>query len=221
MPAGSHGYAATLTTGLSFGLGLLVSSACSNRTPADHTASAGSASAQPSRPPAGAAPAGSAAPPVPGDGSAAAPTSAAGSAAPPATQAPPELITGGDFGLAVIDADGKVVQQLSKTPTSHPRWTADHQALVFLAESGELRRLELASGKETVLGKLPATLTPCPGKTIDPTRLRIQEDEDFAFENGGRAICIRLQDRNINMADVIVTFSVDLGGRRSRRGRCP
>jgi hypothetical protein len=110
----------------------------------------------------------------------------------------------------VIDADGKVIKRLSKTPTSHPRWTADHQALVFLAESGELRRLELASGKETVIGKLPATLTACPGKTIDRTELRIQSDHDFAFEKGGGAICIRLQDRNINMADVIVAFSVEL-----------
>jgi hypothetical protein len=135
---------------------------------------------------------------------------AAGSAAPAGSPVASELVTGGSFGLAVIDGSGKVTRRLSKTPTSHPRWTADHKALVFLAESGELRRLELASRKESVIGKLPATLAPCAGKTIDRTALSIQADEDFGFENGGGAICIRLQDRNINMADVIVSFRVEL-----------
>lgn len=130
--------------------------------------------------------------------------------APAAKPAPPSLVAGGSGGIAVIGADGKVTRRLSATPTSHPRWTADHQALVFLSESGELRRLDLATGAETTIGKLPATIAPCAGKTIDRTTLAIQSDEDFAFEPGGRAICIRLQDRNINMADVIIAFRVDL-----------
>jgi hypothetical protein len=191
MPARNQILAGTPLIGL---CGLLAGACSSSRSPADQVAAADRSTASP----------------APADGSAAAPAFAAGSASPVARRGPPGLVTGGDFGLAVIDADGRVVEQLSKTPASHPRWTADHQALVFLADGGELRRLELASGKEVVIGKLPATLSPCPGKAIDRTKLRIQSDDDFAFEKGGRAICVRLQDRNINMADVIVAFSVEL-----------
>jgi hypothetical protein len=192
MPAGNDVLAATLVMGLS----LVAAGACSSpRSPADQGAPAASASPAPPN----------AVPGPPASGS------AAGPAAPTARQAPPELVTGGSSGLAVIDAGGKVTRRLSKTPTSHPRWTADRQALVFLADSGELRRFELATGKETVIARLPATLAPCAGKTIDRTELQIESDEDFAFEKGGGAICVRLQDRNINMANIIVAFSVALG----------
>lgn len=193
---------------------------CSSKPSAEHAA-AGSGSVRTAAGSAaggsaggGSAGGGSAASAAAGGSAAAAGSGAtAGSAAPAGTAgavASPELVTGGEFGLAVIDGSGKVIRQLSKTPTSHPRWTADHKALVFLARSGELRRLELAGGKETVIGALPATLTPCPGKTIDRTRLDIQSDDDFAFEKGGGAICVRLQDRNINMADIVVSFRVEL-----------
>ena len=200
MPAGTHASAAILALA-----GLATCVACSSGKLADPPARAGSGSAQVVKPTAGSA-------------AAAAATGSAESAAPIAPDAPAEssaplalpLIIGDRFGLSLIDSDGKVLKQLSTTPTSHPRWTADHRALVFLSERGELRRLELATGKETVIARLPAKLTPCEGQTIERTELRIQSDEDFAFNKRGDEICIRLQDRNINMADIVVAFRVEL-----------
>ena len=120
------------------------------------------------------------------------------------------LVVGGDDGLAQIGADGKVIKVLSKTPTSYPRWTPDHTALLFVSTAGELRRVELATGTETVIAKLPASITACPKVTIDRSTLHLQQAIDFIVDKAGTSACIQLSDRNIQMVNTSVMWTVDL-----------
>ncbi len=122
---------------------------------------------------------------------------------------PPKLVVGGEQGIAAVDDSGKVIKVLSKTLAVHPRWTTDHQAIVFLSNT-EVRKLQLDTATETVIAKLPATIAACPDTTIELSELSIQEDADFMFDKAGKTLCIRLQDRNINMAETIVSFEVEL-----------
>jgi len=126
-------------------------------------------------------------------------------ARPKAPEAPAHVLAnmGGVFAL---DASGGAVHQYTETPASKPRFVPNSRDLIFFQEDGrKLVRLSLATGEEKVLASIPE-----PAQCGSELGLRVQADWDFTVDAGGQRACLRLYDRNENMADVGVVARVDL-----------
>lgn len=129
------------------------------------------------------------------------------------------LIVGGEQGLREVGYDGTVVRVLSKTPASRPRALPGGKELLFYARAaGELHLVSRETGKERLVAALPRSFKTCghlpdypAGHAFAVAALDVQEDADFVLESGGRAACMRLQDRNANMVNVQIALRVDLG----------
>lgn len=105
------------------------------------------------------------------------------------------------------------MRRLSATPAAHPRFVPNSTALVFIATaSKELRRLDPATGKETVLAKLPGPAQ-CPGE--DDYEVEPQSHHDVWVDGEGCTANVRLMDRNENMANVSYGVRVDLASGRT------
>jgi hypothetical protein len=143
---------------------------------------------------------------------------------PPENTAPPArtgipLIAAHGGGIFEITRDGRDVRQLSKTPAQQPRWVVPGRRLVFLTtDAAELRSLDLGVGREQLVARVRTRLD-CPSGSVavgtpDPgVTLSLHDDDDFVVQSG-RA-CIRLMDRNANMADFILDVRVDLATGRA------
>lgn len=148
----------------------------------------------------------------------------------PAQQPPPSntasparagipLIAANRAGVFEVTRDGRDVRQLSKTSAQQPRWVVPGRRLVFLTEdAAELRSLDLETAKEKTVARVRTRLD-CPSGSVpagtpDPgVSLRLHDDDDFVVGQG-RA-CLRLMDRNANMADFILDVRVDLATGRA------
>lgn len=134
-------------------------------------------------------------------------------AAPPPPRAIP-LIAARETGLYEITRDGGDVRRLCATPAQRPRWLVPGKRLLFLSrDTTQLRSLELPAATERGIAQLPIAFPPCPGGTGPAWPLRLHGDDDFVVEPG-RA-CIRLMDRNANMASYYLDLRVDLATGRT------
>ncbi len=127
---------------------------------------------------------------------------------PPAApaDAPPVFVLANEGGVFGLDATGAAVKQYSKTPASSPRFIPGTTDVVFFRDDDRsLHRLALDTGKETQVAAIPE-----PAACGSDLGLRVQSDWDFAIDAGGKRACLRLYDRNENMADVGVVARVDL-----------
>ena len=125
-------------------------------------------------------------------------------------------ILASEQGLREIGADGTVLRTLSSTSAALPRYTPDGHELVFLARGqSEVRRLSLETCRETRVATLPrgvgaqcgGVLTP----DYDPAEF-VQSDDGAGLTADGRALCLHVMDRNINMMSVEVVLRVPLDG---------
>jgi hypothetical protein len=134
------------------------------------------------------------------------------------------LVVAREDGLFEIAADGRDVRRLSATPAEQPRWQVKGQRLVFLTRDyGELRSLDLATGREQVVAKIRSKLacdgdgdgdgggpilTENPGAEAREIELRIHSSDDVVVQ--GTRACLRLMDRNSNMSFYALDVRVDL-----------
>jgi hypothetical protein len=128
------------------------------------------------------------------------------------------LIAARESGLYEITVDGRDVRQLSATPAQQPRWQVPGRRLLFLThDAAELRSLDLGTAKEQVVARLRNRLD-CPGGRspagpVPWIELEVHDDDDFVVQP--ERACLRLMDRNANMADYILDLRVDLATGRT------
>lgn len=112
-----------------------------------------------------------------------------------------------------------MIRVLSTTSSQHPRFApAGGDDLVFYApDTGEVRRLSLATGREVSVARLPRAFKTCgtlsdypKGHTFALADLSIQGDDDFEVDAAAKAVCFRLADRNDNMVNVKIAVRIDL-----------
>jgi hypothetical protein len=117
------------------------------------------------------------------------------------------LVAARESGLYEITAEGRDVRRLSATPAQHPRWQARGWRIMFLTrddrDAKELRAIEIGTQKEQVVARVRSRID-CPAKI----ELRVQDPADFVV--GGTRACMRLMDRNSNMASYALVIHVDL-----------
>lgn len=130
------------------------------------------------------------------------------------------LVTRED-GLHAMTPGLTPIAQISKTK---PRWVQARregearELYYFAAERPELVRLDLRTGKEQVLVKLPRLKHACftqaePGEKsvpADPVDF-IQGIEDIDIDVGANTLCLDIGDRNDNMVSMKLNFRADLG----------
>lgn len=131
-----------------------------------------------------------------------------------------ELVVGSARGLEVWSADGKRRRLISQGPALRPRWLDSSSVLVVspaegdhLAAGGELQRIALTDGQRTPSATLPPfRCAPRPNldEWLSHLALDLQDDGDFAIDAARSLVCLRLQDRNSNMASVVLDVRVDL-----------
>lgn len=117
------------------------------------------------------------------------------------------FIVGNDDGLREVGLDGRLVRTISDTPASHPRLLASGELLFLNPRSLELRRLDLGTGEETTIATVPRH--PECGDSLDVS-IDIQSAADFVVDEGSGSVCLRLMDRNANMADYGIVLRLDL-----------
>ncbi len=131
------------------------------------------------------------------------------------TENPEVLLVATDEGIREVRVDGVVLRTLTATPASHARYVGGGGAVVFLAKGrSELRRLSLEDCRETVVATLPRGLgARCEGAGFsadyDPTAY-VQTDDAVELVDEGRALCVHVMDRNVNMMSVEVAMRVSL-----------
>jgi len=130
------------------------------------------------------------------------------------------LVTRED-GLHAVTPDLTPIARIMKTK---PRWVQARregearELYYFSAERPELVRLDLRTGKEQVLVKLPRLKHACfthaePGEKVvpaDPVDF-IQSREDIDIDIGAGTLCLDIGDRNDNMVSMKLNFRADLG----------
>lgn len=81
----------------------------------------------------------------------------------------------------------------------------------FVPGARQLRRLDLAAGRETIVATLPALTFPCFGtpEGADPISF-VQTEADVQIDVPGKAACLRVADRNANMMSMEVNYRLDL-----------
>lgn len=129
------------------------------------------------------------------------------------------LFVAGDHGVREVDLDGKTLRVVSREKCSRPRLMPDRKGLLCLARSrAELRRLDLETGTSAKVAALPRTFRICkqPEQDEETTYkladLDVQSADDFVIDQRGRAACLELMDRNMNMANVIISLRAPLQG---------
>lgn len=128
-----------------------------------------------------------------------------------------------------LDGHREVV---SRGPARHPRWYGP--AAVVVLDSGEVERgeatvvrVDVATGKRKRIARLPPFLcTQPPGRTDEAMPISLQSEDDFVIDPSADRACLQFMDRNLNMADLVLSVQVDLNtGRITRtleqgRDRC-
>ncbi|HTV22978.1 MAG TPA: hypothetical protein VMG12_30015 [Polyangiaceae bacterium] len=156
---------------------------------------------------------------------AAAPVSAADAAPRPAS----ELIVGSARGLEAWSLDGSKHRVISPGAALHPRWLdagtivaiapRDTSDMPRLSAGATLQRISLADGRRSELAAVPPFACKTPASKADPEGLEgsgwsydvdLQDEGDFELDRTGHRACLRLLDRNVNMASVILDVHVNL-----------
>lgn len=133
------------------------------------------------------------------------------------------LILANSAGLHALAHDGKLLRTLTKTPASRPRLQAGNREVLYLRQledfSLELRKLNLTSGQEELVVKVPKFSYDQFQKKIEgedtghsAAPMRVYSDEGFRV--GPAAACLYLANHNSNMADLEADVRVDLATKK-------
>jgi hypothetical protein len=139
----------------------------------------------------------------------------------PSEAAPPELIVGSARGLEAWSTSGKLERLISPGPALHPRWL-DGDSIVVIAPRGErdlvdgaeIQRVVVRTGERETVAVLPPFACAPPAEPLVtgefPLQLDIQDESDVDLDPAHPYLCLRLLDRNINMASLGVSARIDL-----------
>ncbi|MCA9546292.1 MAG: hypothetical protein KC613_17930 [Myxococcales bacterium] len=122
---------------------------------------------------------------------------------------PPPLVVLRPDGVHVIDVHGRVIRTLSATPGDWAHRLPDGTLVVAQGAAGLLALPP--QGKARPLGALPA-VKGC-GFAADAKGdhgLSLQSARDAQHSPDGRWLCVALQDRNDNMAEIRALYDVEL-----------
>lgn len=129
------------------------------------------------------------------------------------------LFVAGEQGVREVGLDGKTLRIISREKASNPRRMPDGKSLLYLVPGKpELRRMDLETGASSKVAALPRSFRLCKQPeneselTFKFNDLDIQSAGDFVIDKSGKAACLELMDRNLNMADVIINLRVPLMG---------
>lgn len=121
------------------------------------------------------------------------------------------LLVSGEDGITAYTPDLAVLAKLTKSPGRYAHADAQHRALYYFVER-RLVRLDLATGQEHTVATLPELHHECfggEGTGANPIDY-IQRDEDVTFDLAHGFACLNVQDRNVNMMSVSITYRVAL-----------
>lgn len=129
------------------------------------------------------------------------------------------LVVAGEGGVREVGLDGKTLRTISRERVSHPRRMPDGKSLLYLVPGKpELRRMDLETGSSVKVAALPRSFRLCKQPEQDAEQilkfaeLDVQSAGDFVIDKSGKAACLELMDRNLNMASVILNLRVPLQG---------
>jgi hypothetical protein len=135
----------------------------------------------------------------------------------PAFVGEPRLLIAGEEGLREFDLDGRLLNTLVPEPCEAPRVLPNGEILFLRTTPSQAYELvrRTAGGELRPVAILPYHYDEAKCELVDSecescTTLDLQEAEQFAFDPSTGEVCLGLQDRNINMANVIVDVRVDL-----------
>jgi len=143
-----------------------------------------------------------------------APASAASQPASPIDR----VVVGGDKGLSVYDAEGKLLRVLKGRRATAPRYLAGHRAVVYLGGSSHgalgfegVWRLDLITGEEKLVARMPL-LRMVRGDPPEAWDGALNPDTDGGawVEPPDRALCLRLVDGEGDTTNVTLSMRVDL-----------
>jgi hypothetical protein len=139
-----------------------------------------------------------------------------------------ELIVGSESGLQAYGVDGARRRIISPGAALHPRWFNSENVIVLaprdprsLSAGATLQRVSLADGRRHDLAVLPPF--GCEPRATEPDdtsfryELDLQDDGDFDLAPAAGLACLRLLDRNVNMASVVLDVRIDLRTGRVER----
>ncbi len=145
----------------------------------------------------------------------------------PAAGGPAWLVAGSQRGLERWSLDGRATM-ISRGTARFPRWRSADKVVVLTGDelaSGKilLQQVSLSSGKRRTLATLPPFS--CKNKEerqdkeelLPALPLLLQTQDDFRLDRTGRKACLRIMDRNINMAEIGVDMEIDLRSGKTRR----
>lgn len=119
------------------------------------------------------------------------------------------LICAGESGVFDLGSDGsRRIRLSSALNASSPRYVDEGRSIVFLSGGNTLRRLDLATGVDSLIAGPWNTSNGCDSKDLES--LEVQTDDDVVLDASERYVCVDLYDRNINMASAGVSVRVDL-----------
>lgn len=134
----------------------------------------------------------------------------------------------GPHGVKELTLDGAEVRSLSQTPGRSPRWLPGHEAIVFLGTRGgrsrDLRRIEVATGDERRLARLPLAL-PCPRAAYEVDddddwggvpELDVTNEDELYIADDGKHVCLVLADHEADLRTLQRALSVKSHGGRLR-----
>jgi hypothetical protein len=126
------------------------------------------------------------------------------------------LLLSTQSGIEAVTPDLRLVVRLTQTQGRYlhlHRRGAARQLFFFAAERPDLLRLDLTTGKTTVVARVGRLKHRCfdpDGKTgVDPVK-HIQQEQDLAIDASASTACFVARDRNVNMLSGEVTYRVDL-----------
>ncbi|HEX6244320.1 MAG TPA: hypothetical protein VFZ61_25560, partial [Polyangiales bacterium] len=126
------------------------------------------------------------------------------------------LVVGSTQGLHRVEPDGSGSRLISPLAALAPRWLSLGSVLVIrpllagqLERGAVLERVWLHDGKRTQLAELPAFAC-AGGKKDSGLGLDLHDPRDFRVVHEAHVACLRLMDRNANMANVVVDAEIDL-----------
>jgi hypothetical protein len=130
----------------------------------------------------------------------------------------PPLVVANSEGVHLLTARGQLVRTLTKTSAEKPRFMAGKKEVLFLHHDVsviELRTINLTSGKEALLTKLPRIPESSFFKNEggDPALdsfMALNVYSDDALVVGPAAVCVRLTDGGSNMEAAAANLRVDL-----------
>jgi hypothetical protein len=130
----------------------------------------------------------------------------------------PTVLVGGANGVFLRSFDGKTTKKLSITPARHPRWLPGKGTVLFLApESGELRRIDIAPGGQSIVARIPIEKACSKSAFVSTNAVEyVQDPLDFLVSSEGERACLRLMDRNANMASSAVLVAIELRSSKSQ-----